>query len=163
MKKIIGLSFFLFSVISYSQINSVDYELNMKNIDSIQFSIWNIHTKEMSTPNNIKEYKKKLKQVALKSIDQELFIKTILDTKSYDGSLALLYHNNLLFQIYSKGLITTEIGISTITGNIYIENKINKSYFRNNCSKKGGKYFISLLKSYDLLSFIDEYELEGLK
>ncbi len=163
MKKIIGLSFFLFSVISYSQINSFDYELNIKNIDSIQFSIWNIHTKEMSTPNKIKEYKKKLKQVTLKTIDQELFIKTILDTKSYDGSLALLYHNNLLFQIFNKGLITTEIAISTITGNIYIENKINKNYLRNNCSKKGGMYLFFLLKSYDLLSFIDEYELEGLK
>ncbi len=163
MKRIIVTILFLSSTMLYSQLDSVFYYLPKAKIDSIQLSIWKVQTKETSSPSNPKEYQKQLKKVTLKLKDQQLFINTILDAQSYDNKVALLYHYNIFFEIYNKSMVTSEVKISTITGNVYISNKLNKKKKRDNCSKKGASKILFLLKSYKLLKYIDEFELKGVK
>jgi hypothetical protein len=60
-------------------------------------------------------------------------------------------------------LLSGEVRISTLTGNIDIDHQLSGSSFKNNCSGKMGKAIIELLKKYDLLQFFDEVLLEGMK
>ncbi|PKB45069.1 hypothetical protein AX016_3306 [Cellulophaga sp. RHA19] len=163
MKQILILCLLLISSVCFSQVDKPKQNLIPVAVDSIQFSIWNIQSKEMSTPGTkVKEYKKELGYAFLSKKDQDIFIRKLKRPESYDQSRALLHHYNLVFLMYYKGKIAVQVRISSITGNIDVEDVQNKNNYKSSCSKQMGKYLIFLLKKYKLVKFIDEANLEGL-
>ncbi|MEP2278478.1 hypothetical protein, partial [Maribacter sp.] len=161
--QVILLYTFLISSIVYSQIDSLYLDLIPNTQDSIQFSIWEVHNKEMSLPDQEeKEYEKELARETLSKKDQQLCITNLQNPKSYDKSRALPYHHNLVLSIYKEGIILTEIRISTMTGNIDIDSNLTENYFRSNCSEQMRKVLIILLKKYNFIELFDEVELEGI-
>lgn len=147
---------------TFSQVDSISNELIPLSFDSLQLSVWDVHTKEMSLPGQEKEYEKELERITLSEDDQKILVANLLDPRSYDQTRALLYHYNLVFEIYSKRMISARIEISTMTGNVGIENKIEGGYFRNNCSEQFGIVLMNLLSNNDLMELFDELDLEGI-
>ena len=163
MKQAILLYLFLISSIGYSQVDSLNLDLIPNTLDSIQLSIWEVHNKEMSLlGQEEKKLEKELERATLSKKDQQLFITNLQNPKSYDQSRALPYHYNLVFFIYKEGIVSTEIRISTMTGNIDVDSKLTESSFRNNCSEQMGKVLVKLLKKYNFFDFFDEVDLEGI-
>jgi hypothetical protein len=163
MKQTILLYIFFISSIGYSQVDSVNLDLLPNTLDSIQFSIWEVHNKEMSLPDQEEnEYAKELERKTLSKKDQQLFITNLQNPKSYDGSRALPYHYNLVLFIYKDGIVSTEIRISTMTGNIDINSKLTEIYFKNSCSEQMEKVLVELLKKYNFFELFDEVDLEGI-
>ncbi|AUC77279.1 hypothetical protein [Olleya sp. Bg11-27] len=163
MKQIIILFILLNTSLSYSQNETTSTKLFTKNIDSIQFSIWDIQTKEMSTfSSEEKEYEKELGSVTLSNKDKDLLITNLLNPKSYNGKSALLYHYNLVFDLYKNDSISVTVKISTLTGNITIDNKVSGVYFRNNCTLQFGEVLIALLDYYNFSNYFNEVHLNGI-
>ena len=163
MKQLLAIHIFLISIISYSQTNPISNLLPSKELDSIQFSIWNIQTKDMSSPNSKdKEYEKKLATVTLSNKDKDLLITNLLNPKSYNQKRALLYHYNLIFDLYKNDAISAIVKISTLTGNIAIDNKITGQYSKNNCTVQFGKVLLSLLKEYNFSDYLNTSDLIGI-
>ena len=164
MKQTILLSILLIllSVTTYSQVDSISNNLIPNHVDSIELSIWDVHTKEMSISNHEEEYEKELERITLSDDNQKVLITNFLDFNSYDQTRALIYHYNLVFELYHKGVICTRIEISTMTGNIDIENKLENLYFRNNCSEQLNKVLRKLLGEMNLIKWFDEIDLEGI-
>ncbi len=151
------------SVFTFAQADSISLASIPDQMDSIQLSVWKVYTKEMSSPGEeAQDYEKEIKRVTLSESDQRLLTKALLDPQSYSHSRALRYHYNLVFNGYLSGEVSIEIHISTLTGNIDIENKATASYFKNSCSAELGKLIIAFLNQYNLISLFDEYDLEGL-
>jgi len=148
--------------IGYAQIDSISKNILSSTIDSIQCSIWNMHTKEMSMAGNIQEYEFEIKRVTLSKIDTELFITKLLDHQSYDNSRALTYHYNIVFEVFHDAQIKNKIILSGMTGNIDIENKITGEVLRNRCTSTLGTFLIQLMDTHSLTTLFNEYELEGL-
>lgn len=163
MKQILILCLLFISSVCFSQVGKPKQNLIPVAVDSVQFSIWNIQSKETSTPDTkVKEYKKELGCAILGKKDQHTFIKKLQSPESYNSSRALLHHYNLVFLIYHNGKIVGKARISSITGNIDVENIQNQNNYKSSVSKKMGKYLIRLLKKYKLLKLVDEVNLEGL-
>lgn len=163
MKQIIILFILLNTSLSYSQNETTSTKLFTKNIDSIQFSIWDIQTKEMSTASSEeKEYEKELGSVTLSNKDKDLLITNLLNPKSYNGKSALLYHYNLIFDLYKNDSISVIVKISTLTGNITIDNKASGVYYRNNCTLQFGEVLIALLNYYNFSNYFNEVHLNGI-
>ena len=80
------------SVTTYAQVDSIRIDLIPISIDSIQLSIWEVHTKEGSMPDQEEEYEKELERVVLSDNDQQVLITKFRDPKSYDQTRALPYH-----------------------------------------------------------------------
>jgi len=147
----------------YTQIDSIDFNKAINNMDSIQFSLWDVHNKEMSTlGETIQEYQKLLNQKTLSKSDEVLLIKSMRNAKSYDQLRALPYHYNLVFKVYKAGVVSMEARISTITGNIDIDTRFSRYRFKNNCSEQMNNVVIDLLKRYNFFEQIDAIDLEGL-
>lgn len=143
----------LFTSIGYAQISIDELNINSQLTDTIQFSIWEVHTKEMSTPGDTeKEYKKELKRVTLSKEDQELIIAKLKDPESYIQERALLYHYDLVFLFYKEDVVVTEVRISTLTGNIDIDNKLTKSSIKSKCANPMKSVLLNLLKKHEFLS-----------
>ena len=163
MKQTLILFILLNTSLSYSQNETTSTKLFTKNIDSIQFSIWDIQTKEMSTASSEeKEYEKELGSVTLSNKDKDLLITNLLNPKSYNGKSALLYHYNLIFDLYKNDSISVIVKISTLTGNITIDNKASGVYYRNNCTLQFGEVLIALLNYYNFSNYFNEVHLNGI-
>ena len=163
MKQLLILCLFLFSFVGFSQVGKSKQNLIPVAVDSIQFSIWDIHSKETSTPGTkVEEYKKELGYTVLDKKDQDIFIRKLQSSKSYNQSRALLHHYNIVFLMYHKGKIAAQVRISSITGNIDIDTVQNQNNYKSSCSKQMGEYIIFLLKNYKLIKLIDEVYLDGL-
>ncbi|EWH13695.1 hypothetical protein KLA_07846 [Cellulophaga geojensis KL-A] len=163
MKQVLIVCLLLISSFCFSQANKLQKNLIPTKVDSIQFSIWHIQTKETSNPGTkVKEYKKELGYTVLDKKDQHTFIKKLQSPESYNSSRALLHHYNLVFLIYHNGKIVGKVHISSITGNIDVESVQNQNNYKTSVSKQMGKYLIGLLKKYKLLKLVDEVNLKGL-
>jgi len=162
MRETLSIFLLLLTLPAFSQVDSISNELIPLSIDSVQLTVWDVHTKEMSLPGQEKEYERELERITLSDKDQILLVNNLLDPKSYDQTRALLNHYNLVFELYSKGVISARIEISTMTGNVDIENKLEEGYFRNNCSEQFGIVLINILTDNDLLELFDEFYLEGI-
>ncbi|WP_435314829.1 hypothetical protein [Cellulophaga fucicola] len=153
MKQQLLVCLALFTSIGYAQISIDELNINSQLTDTIQFSIWEVHTKEMSTPGDTeKEYKKELKRVTLSKEDQELIIAKLKDPESYIQERALLYHYDLVFLFYKEDVVVTEVRISTLTGNIDIDNKLTKSSIKSKCANPMKSVLLNLLKKHEFLS-----------
>lgn len=163
MKQLILVYLFLLTSLTYSQIDSVKHNLIPNIVDSVDFSVWEVYTKEMSIQGQEKqEYEKELARTSLSQEDQQLLIPTLRNSKSYDYTRALPYHYNLVFYTYYNGQISSEIRISTMTGNIDIDNRITGDYFMNNCSEELGQVLLELLDNNSFSKLFDEIDLEGI-
>jgi hypothetical protein len=163
MRLIILTSIYFLSTTAYSQLKSLNDFLILENVDSILFSIWEVQTKEMSSPGQIgEEYEKELARSILNKSDQELLLTHLKNPDSYDRSRALRHHYNLMFTIYKEGISSNKIFLSTLTGNIDVENKLGIIYFRNSCSEEFGKILIDFLTRYKYSGLFGELDLEGL-
>lgn len=147
-----------------AQVDSLDVDLIPWGTDSIHLAVWEVYHKEGALPGQEEmEYELELYRVSLSQQDQELLLNRLKNPKSYDQTRALPYHYNLVFSIYKGMLLSGEVRISTLTGNIDIDNQLSGSSFKNNCSGEMGKVIIEFLEKYDLLQFFDEVLLEGMK
>ncbi|WP_344929526.1 hypothetical protein [Aquimarina addita] len=160
MKKTIYVLIVLVSSLGYSQIDSLPVRIITKPVDSIQFSIWKMKTKEMSTTGVMEEESEtELKRIVLTKKDTELLLAKILNNKSYSNRRALIHHSNIIFEFFSNASIKNTIKISGINGNITIDNEEAEVKFRNGCSDELGDFLIELLSSYKFSNLIDTYGL----
>lgn len=162
MKLIVILCLSLMSLKANAQIDSVD-QLVSKGIDSIQFSIWNVMNKELSTRNNVQTYQRLIAKKRLEKKDERLFLKTVVNPKSYNQSKAVLTHHNLVFSLYAENKIVLEIKISSYTGNINIGKKTDGIFIRSHCSKRFSKVLVRLLKRNGFLVLMDDLLTEGIR
>ncbi|MCG8573867.1 MAG: hypothetical protein MI810_03190 [Flavobacteriales bacterium] len=156
--------FILFLTWSYkatTQVDSVTTKVLPGAFDSIQFSIWNVQFKEASLDG--KEYMIELDRKLLVDGDDLSIANALINEPSYDYTRSMQNHFNLVFDFYLEGKIAAKVTISTMTGNVDISNKINKNYFRNNCSEKLNHLLIQLLEKYNFLHHLDEIDLMGIK
>ena len=162
IKKLMKQLFLLFILINpslgYSQVNSVRKKLIPKAIDSIQFSIWKEQTKETSNQNDRIIYKRKIKEITLTNKDQKALLSSIQNKLSFDNTRALIQQYNLVFDLYKNGSISTKIRVSTLNGNINIDNLLNNIYFRNKCSNEFGNFLLELLNSYNFIDSFNEID-----
>lgn len=147
---------------TYSQVESINHQLIPNSVDSIQLSICEWNSKEMLIPSQDMKYETEIERVVLSDNDKEVLITKLRDPNSYDETRALPYHYNMVFDLFHKGTNTIRIEISTMTGNIDIENKLKDLHFRNNCSEQLNIVLMELLTKYDLKNLIDEIDLEGI-
>ena len=75
MKFIVILYLLLVSFTANAQIDSIVQLVN-KGVDSIQFSVWDVMNKELSTRNNVQTYKRLISKKRLEKKDEKLFLKT---------------------------------------------------------------------------------------
>ena len=164
MKRLLYCSLFcLLSLSGIAQVDSLTPDLLPSNIDSIQFSIWQVYTKEMLPPGKEEEtFEKELKRSTLTSKDQNIILNSLRSPDSYAYTRALQTHHNLVFHMYTEGKLSVEVQISSMTGNIDIDNKMTEAYFRNRCGQKFGKLLVHFLNHYHFIDLVDEYDLEGL-
>ncbi len=128
-----------------------------KNTDSVLVYTTLARTKEMLAPGQ-EEFSKKLGSKSLNSKQLKLFVKKMNKKSSYAEERALLNHDNLLFKTYTKKILKLEIRISTLTGNISIENKESKKTRYSKMSKKFREYLKELLTQLQLLEAIERSE-----
>lgn len=162
MKKVIYILIILLPSLGYSQIDSLSVGILAKKIDSIQFSVWKMKTKEMSAVGNIEEYEVELKRITLSKKDTELLQTKLMNSQSYSDTRALIYHFNIAFDLFSNASIYNSIRISGINGNINIDNKQTGEKFRNGCSGELGEFLIELLYTYRFSNLIDTFDIEGI-
>ncbi|MCL5245164.1 hypothetical protein M4I21_05045 [Cellulophaga sp. 20_2_10] len=152
-QKLLLVCLALFTSIGYAQISIDELNINSQLTDRIQFSKWEVHTKEMSKPGDTeKEYKKELKRVTLSKEDQELISAKLKDPESYTQERDLLYHYDLVFLFYKEDVVVTEVRLSTLTGNIDIDNKLTKSSIKSKCANTMKSVLLNLLRKHEFLS-----------
>ena len=155
MKPITLIFFLIFSSALIAQADTTtNYQTD--GIDSIHFSIWEVKSKETSSIGDTieSEVQKELKRVNLTPEDQAILIKTLSDLRSYDQTRALLYHFSIMFEIYRNGNVSSEIKISTLTGNIDLNSKHSNNNLRKHCGIPLNKMIVMFLLQYDCAGLI---------
>ncbi len=129
--------------------------------DSCHLTVYHVVTKEMSkSPKDIRE--EKLKQISLSYPDMTTLEKKLSKKPSYTNSRALLTHHNLVFEFYKDGKLNSRVYVSTLTGNINIENFATKAKLHKKISPTFGAYLLWLLDRNKVLKLIPQTNLAGL-
>lgn len=162
MRLTLCLLLFLISYFSWAQPQKISKKFLPNQADSCLLSIHKVVTKEMVPPHG-QPIEKQLKQLRVSDQDVKILSKKVGKKSSYQDSRALLTHYNVIFDFYKNGSSHGNITFSTITGNIEINNSINRQHFYGNVSKKFGHYLLSMFRTYDIVELIDTNNLQWLE
>ncbi len=163
MKCLLTLLMTAFSLFVCAQVDTMHAAILSVQFDHAEMALWEMHTKEMSTPGmELNEYEREVKRNTLTRAEANRLMKLLVKPGSYDQTRALLYHYNLVIEFINDST-AVRVMVSTITGNIDIENKVNGKYFRNNTKGKLNKRLLHLMRKYQLIELLDEFDLEGIK
>lgn len=164
LSKVFSLSLLLLLLatgISIGQHKIIKSDAVPQKADSCELTVYKMITKEMTKPGQA-EVEEKLKSLMLSYPDMTSLEKKLSKKPSYTKSRALLTHYNLVFKFYKKGQLDTQVTISTITGNVNIDNLTNKSRLYRRASSSFGAYLLWLLDKNKVLHLIPPSNLEGL-
>ena len=139
-------------------------QLSVK-FDSVQISLWDNDSKELSSPADEGYLSKELTKATISRSEANDLLTQLKEEASYDGDRSNLSHHDIEIHFFLNGKKTINVEISAMTGNINISNQLNNYYFRNNCSTGLGKFVLVTLARNDLLerAGYDEMNIEGLK
>ena len=165
MKCVLILALIVSPLNSMSQTDVIQPEQLEIKFDSVRISLWDVHFKELDSPEDSDYESRELAQLILPKTQAKDLLNHLKNENSYDGERANLCHHDIEIHFYLNGNTALEIEMSAMTGNINIENQLNEYYFRNNCSKVFGEFMVSLLTESKLLdrAGYDEIDIEGLK
>ena len=156
--------FVLLSAVCRAQ-NSNITELLPEEIDSVHIALYDVYSKETSTPfsyDPAKDGETEVIHYRMELKDVDRLKKKLKSKKSFNDGRALLYTYNIVFTYFEAGKEVARITISTITGNIDGENQLTNKVSYKHCSKSFGNYLMTLIKKYNMYSLIDESELIGI-
>jgi len=163
MKTITTFLFALFVCLS-SDLNGQFIAKDILNIapDSCLMTVSKVVTQEMILPSQ-EPYERELTKLKLSTQDMHILIKRASKKSSYQGDRALMDHSNVTFRFYKGNMVCSSLHLSTYTGNveIYTSNAENQCY--NRVSDKFSRYFIELLKKYEVWEMIDSFDKQGLE
>ena len=148
------------NTLSFAQ-NTNPVDLIPTTIDSIQFRVENIRTKEMLLIGQEEVYEL-MGSFTLLAKERQKLAKKLRKPNAYSHGRALLDHHNLVFSFFNAEKLTLTAHISTLTRNIdlYAE---GKPEFYGKISKKFGKFLIKLLVRVGLYDAVYKSgDLEGI-
>lgn len=162
-KSVVFSILFAFASVAYSQLDVIPSSVIPSDRDSIELSIWKVVTKEMTSPGQSEEeYENELQRLRLPGRMGDVLIRYLQDSSSYKNNRAQLYHYNLVFDFYDHGKVCTQVRISTFTGNLDVEDKVNDRIFRNSCGPNLGQELLGILEKLELSKLFDEIDLQGI-
>lgn len=162
MRHTLCLTFLLISHLSWTQPQKFSKKFLPTQADSCLLSIYQVATKEM-IPLHAQPIERQLKQLRVSDQDVKILLKKAGKKSSYRDFRSMLNHYNVIFDFYKNGSHHGNITLSTISGNIQINNSTDKQKFYGNVSKKFGHYLLSKLCTYNVMDLIDTDNLQWLE